>query len=224
MIIGKIVLILVISYIFGSIPFGVLISRKFAGVDVRKFGSGKIGTTNVLRTVGKKAALFVGVLDILKGALPVIITGVIFKNTPVIVANIDFGVVVLQALAAMAAITGHSFSIFLKFQGGRGVATFFGGLIALCPIAAIIGAEMLILSIGLTRYVSLGSIIGAVGTYAILIPLSLFNGFPLVVLIYSLIGAIFIMVMHRDNISRLLKGTERRLGEKADKQNTVPNN
>jgi acyl phosphate:glycerol-3-phosphate acyltransferase len=174
--------------------------------------------------VGKKAALFVGVLDILKGALPVILTGVFFKNTPVIVANIDLGVVALQSLAAMAAITGHSFSVFLRFQGGRGVATFFGGLIALCPIAAIIGAEMLILSIGLTRYVSLGSIIGAVGTYAILIPLSLFNGFPLVVLIYSLIGAIFIMVMHRDNISRLLKGTERRLGEKVKKPDAVTNN
>jgi glycerol-3-phosphate acyltransferase PlsY len=223
MIIGTIAIIIVLSYIFGSIPFGVLIGRKFAGVDVRKYGSGKMGTTNVLRTAGKKAALFVGLLDILKGALPVIITGIVLKNQPVIVADADLGVVVPQAFAALAAIIGHTFSVFLKFRGGRGVATFFGGLIALCPIAAIIGAEMLILGIGLTRFVSLGSIIGAVGTYAILIPLSLLNGFPLVVLIYSLVGAIFIMVMHRDNISRLLNGTERRLGEKAETRNTVPN-
>jgi glycerol-3-phosphate acyltransferase PlsY len=223
MIIGTIALIIVLSYIFGSIPFGVLIGRKFAGVDIRKYGSGKMGATNVLRTAGKKAAIFVGVLDVLKGALPVIFTGVILKNEPIIVANVDLGVVVPQAFAALAAITGHTFSVFLKFRGGRGVATFFGGLVALCPIAGVFGAEVLIISIGITRFVSFGSIVGAVGTYAILIPLYLLNGFPLTILVYSLIGAIFIIVMHRDNISRLLNGTERRLGEKAEARNTVPN-
>jgi acyl phosphate:glycerol-3-phosphate acyltransferase len=223
MIVLKIILIVIGSYLIGSIPFGVLIGRKLAGVDVRKYGSGKMGMTNVLRTAGKKAAILVGVLDVVKGAIPVLVTGFILKNQPVLIGDVDMGVEMAQSLAALASILGHSFPIYMGFKGGRGVATFFGGLIALCPIAAIIGAEMLIISIGLTRYVSLGSIIGAVGTYAILIPLSFLNGFPFVVLIYSLIGAVFIMVMHRDNIARLLNGTERKLGEKATHPNVTSN-
>ena len=216
MIIAKFVITIIIGYLIGSIPFGVIIGKKFAGVDVRNYGSGKMGTTNVLRTAGRKAAIIVGILDVLKGVLPVIIAGLIVKDNFIIIGNVGLGVVVSQVAAALAAIAGHNWPIFLKFKGGRGVAVFFGGLIALCPAAALFGGEVLILGVGLTRFVSLGSIVGAVGSYAILVPLTFLNGIPFVILVYGLIGAIVIIVMHRDNIVRLLNGKERKLGEKVE--------
>lgn len=216
MIIAKFIIILILGYLIGSIPFGVIIGKIFAGVDIRNYGSGKMGTTNVLRTAGKKAAIMVGILDVLKGVLPVVIAGLIMRDDFLIVGNIGLGVVVSQVAAALAAMAGHNWPIFLKFKGGRGVAVFFGGLIALCPAAALFGGEVLILGIGLTRFVSLGSIVGAVGSYAILVPLTILNGIPLVILVYALIGAIVIIVMHKDNIVRLLNGKERKIGEKVE--------
>lgn len=217
MIIAKVLSILVMGYLVGSIPFGVLISRRFARVDVREYGSGKTGMTNVLRTVGRKAAALVVILDILKGALAVMIAGLIFGRDYLIVGNFAMGLLAVQVLAALAAMAGHNWSIFLKFRGGRGVATFFGGLIALCPGAALFGGEVGIIGAGLTGFASLGSLAGVVGAYAILIPLTIINGFPIEYLAYVLIGGLAIIIMHRDNIIRLVKGKERRLGEKADK-------
>jgi glycerol-3-phosphate acyltransferase PlsY len=109
--------------------------------------------------------------------------------------------------------------MFLGFKGGRGVATFFGGLIALCPPAALFGGEILFLGAGLTKFASLGSIAGAVGAYAVLVPLTIMHGFPIEYLVYALVGTIIIMFMHRDNIVRLFNGKERRLGEKAKEPN-----
>lgn len=216
MIILQFLAVIVVGYLLGSIPSGVLIGRLFAKVDIRQYGSGKIGSTNVLRTAGKKAAALVLFLDLLKGALSVVFAGLIVGDTYLVIGN-DFGLglLVAQVLAALASIAGHNWSIFLKFKGGRGVATFFGGLAALCPVAALFGSEVFILGAGVTRFSSLGSIAGVVGTYTILIPLTVFNGFPLEYLIYALIGTILIIVMHRENIMRLLTGKERRLGEKA---------
>jgi glycerol-3-phosphate acyltransferase PlsY len=216
MIIFQFIAVIIVGYLVGSIPSGVLVSRLFSKVDVREYGSGKIGATNVLRTAGKKAAALVLFLDIVKGALAVIFAGLIVgRNYLVIGDNFGLGLLVAQVLAALAAITGHNWSIFLGFKGGRGVATFFGGLVALCPVAALFGSEVFIIGAGLTRFASLGSIAGVVGTYSILIPLTIFNGFPLEYLIYTLIGTVFIVIMHRENIARLLSGKERRLGEKA---------
>ena len=216
MIITKFIIAIVLGYLIGSIPFGVIIGQRLAGVDVRKYGSGKMGTTNVLRTAGRKAAILVGVMDIMKGVLAVIFAGLIIGNDFLIIGDFGLGMVVCQVSAALAAVAGHNWPIFLKFHGGRGVATFFGGLIALCPAAALFGGEVLILGVGLTRFVSFGSIAGVVGCYAILIPLTVLNGFPYVVLLYALVGAIVIILMHRDNIVRLFKGKERKLGEKAE--------
>ncbi len=127
------------------------------------------------------------------------------------VGDFSLGILVAQCLAALAAMAGHNWSVFLKFKGGRGVATFFGGLIALCPPAAIFGGEILIIGAGLTRFVSLGSIAGVVGTYTILVALTIMNGFPVEYLAYALIGTIVIVVMHRGNIRRLISGKERKL-------------
>ena len=211
MIIAQFVAVVIIGYLLGSIPFGALISRRSAKVDIRQHGSGKTGTTNVLRTAGGKAAALVASLDVLKGVLAVVFAGLIVDKGYLVVGSFGLGALVAQVMAALAAIAGHNWPVFLKFKGGRGVATFFGGLIALCPPAALFGGEILILGAGLTRFASLGSIAGAVGAYTILMPLTIMNGFPVEYLAYALIGTIIIIVMHRDNIKRLISGTERKL-------------
>lgn len=217
MIIAKFVAVVLIGYLLGSIPFGLLISKRSGKVDVRQYGSGKIGATNVLRAAGRKAAALVVVLDVSKGALAVVLAGLIIGRSYLVVGDFGLGALVAQVLAALAAMAGHNWPVFLKFHGGRGVATFFGGLAALYPPAAIFGGQIFIIGAGLTKFASLGSIAGAVGTYAILVPLTIMNGFPIEYLAYALIGTIIIIVMHRGNIRRLVSGKERKLGEKAEK-------
>jgi len=216
--IAKFVAVVVVGYLLGSIPFGVLIGRRMAKVDVRQYGSGKMGATNVLRTAGKKAAIISGVLDLLKGALAVIFAGLIWWGLSNSGGSFSYWWLLssAQVAAALAAVVGHIWPIFLKFRGGRGVATYFGGLIALCPVAAVFGGEALIVGAGLTGFASLGSILGVVGVYAILLPLTIMHGFPLEYLVYALAGTILIIAVHRDNIARLLSGKERRLGIKVN--------
>ena len=217
MLIAKFVAVVVIGYLLGSIPFGLLVAKRWAKVDVRQYGSGKIGMTNVLRTAGKKAAALVLALDLLKGVLAVVFAGLIVGSAYGEVNGFGLGVVVAEVLAGLAAIAGHNWSLFLKFRGGRGVVTFFGGLAALCPPAAIFGAEVFIIGAGVTKYASLASITAAVATYTILVPLVIMNRFPIEYLAYTLIGTILIFIMHRDNIIRLLSGKERKLGDRAGK-------
>jgi glycerol-3-phosphate acyltransferase PlsY len=218
MMLAKFAAVVVLGYLLGSIPIGYLLTKRQAKVDVTQFGSGKTGTTNVLRTAGRKSAALVATMDLLKGVVAVILAGLIVGRGYLVIGNFGFGTLVAQVLAALAAVVGHNWSIFLGFRGGRGVATFLGGLIALCPIAAVVGGEIIIISAGLTQYVSLASIAGVVGAYAILVPLTIMNGFPLEYLLYALIGAVIIIVMHRDNIMRLVRGKERKLGEKGEKR------
>jgi len=222
MIIAKFVAVVLIGYLLGSIPFGLLISKRSNKVDIRQYGSGKIGATNVLRAAGRKAAALVVFLDVSKGALAVVLAGLIIGRSYLVVGDFALGALVAQVLAALAAMAGHNWSVFLKFHGGRGVATFMGGLIALCPVAAIFGGQIFIIGAGLTKFASLGSIAGAVGTYVILVPLTIMNGFPIEYLAYALIGTIIIVVMHRGNIRRLVSGKERKLDEKAEKAGSPP--
>lgn len=222
MLIAKLVSVVIIGYLLGAIPFGVLVARRMAKVEVTDHGSGKIGTTNVFRIVGVKAAVMVACLDLLKGGLAVLIAGAIVGESFVVVAGYPVGILAAQILAALAAIAGHIWSVFLKFKGGRGVAPFLGAMFALCPVAGLFGGEVLVAGALLTRYASLGSIGSAVGSYAILLPLTIMSGFPIEYLIYALIGTVVIIVMHRDNIARLIAGTERRLGEKAEKGVSPP--
>ena len=217
MIIAKFAAVVILGYLLGSIPFGLLIGRRSAKVDLRQCGSGRTGATHVLRTAGQKAAALVAVLDVSKGGLAVLFAGLIVRGDYLVLGEFGVGMLVAQVLAALAAILGHNFPVFVKFKGGRGVATFFGGLVALCPVVALFGGEILIIGAGLTKYASLGSIAGVVGTYAILVPLTIMNDFPVEYLAYTLLGTIIIIFMHRDNIARLIKGKERKLGEKAEK-------
>ncbi|MCJ7764083.1 MAG: glycerol-3-phosphate 1-O-acyltransferase PlsY [Dehalococcoidales bacterium] len=217
MLIAKFILVAFIGYLLGSIPFGLIVSKYRAKIDIRHYGSGKIGGTNVLRTLGKKAFLLVVLLDISKGALAVVFAGIIVGQEYMVVGSSGLGLIFAQVIAALAAITGHIWPIFLKFKGGRGVATFIGGLIALCPAVGLFGGEALIIGAGLSGFASLGSIIGVVGAYTILIPLTIMNGFPIEYLVYTLLGTLLIVFVHRDNIKRLLSGKERKLNQKSEK-------
>ncbi len=215
MIIAQYLIVIAVGYLLGSIPFGLILTRISAKVDIREIGSGKTGATNVMRVLGKKAAGLVLFLDFSKGALAVLFAGYIFKTTYLFWDDALWLLTTgAEVLAACAAIAGHTWPVFIKFKGGRGVATFFGGLVALFPPAAIFGGEVLIIGAGLTKYMSLGSIAGAVGTYALLAPLTIMDGFPYEYLVYTAVGSVFIIATHRDNIARLLAGTERRLGER----------
>lgn len=206
---------LVAGYLIGSLPFGVIIGKLFAKVDVRSYGSGKMGTTNVLRVAGKKAAAAVLILDMFKGAGAVVLAWFLLRGQ----YQADVGTLEWyllrssSALAALAAIAGHIWPVFLKFRGGRGVATFYGGMFALCPAVAFLSGQVFILGASATRFVSLASIAGAVATYVILVPMVIFSGFPWENLLYGAVGAIAVIFMHRDNIIRLINGKERRLGE-----------
>jgi glycerol-3-phosphate acyltransferase PlsY len=217
MMIARYLASMIIGYLLGSIPFGLILSKTISGVDVREWGSGKVGATNVLRSAGKKVAVLSASLDIVKGFLAVTFAGLIIGKSYVMIGSLGFGPLFGQVLAGLAAVAGHNWSVFLNFRGGSGVATFLGGWAALLPMVALFGGEVLVLGAASTLFVSLGSIAGVVGTYAILIPLTIFNHYPIEYLLYATIGVGMILYTHRGNIVRLFKGIERKLGEKADK-------
>ena len=198
------------SYLLGAVPIGLLVGKAFGNVDVRDSGSGRTGATNVLRTLGWKAAVPVVLFDLLKGSLAVITSGFI-ADTPGEVAG------------AVAVVVGHSRSIFIGFGGGRGVIPAGGAALALVWPAAIIGTIVGILIIALTRYVSLGSLLGTVTCVGIMVAfaaLGLAPPFlevvPFVIGPLALVGGAIIIYAHRDNIQRLIRGTERRFGQPAE--------
>ena len=213
MILMKMVAVLVLAYLLGSLMFGLLVSRRRGTTDIREYGSGKTGATNVLRTHGKKAAAVAAGLDLAKGALAVGLVGLIVGDDSVLIAGYELDRVLIQVGAGLAAVAGHIWPVFYKFRGGRGVATFFGGLFVISPVAGLLGGGVLIIVVALTRFASLGSIVSVAVTYATLVALHIINGFPLEYIFYVMIGGITIIVVHRDNIGRLLHGKERRLGE-----------
>jgi acyl phosphate:glycerol-3-phosphate acyltransferase len=215
--IGKYLASMILGYLLGSIPWGLILAKRIAGVDVRQLGSGKTGATNVLRSAGKKVAILSGLLDIVKGAAAVLLAGWIVGKGYMIIGQFGFGALMAQVLAGLSAVAGHNWPVFLHFKGGSGVATFFGGLVAMLPIVGLLGGEIVVLGAATTLFVSLGSIAGVVGTYALLVPLTIIAGWPIEYLIYSLGGTVMIIYTHRGNIKRLLAGVERKLGQKADK-------
>jgi glycerol-3-phosphate acyltransferase PlsY len=194
-----------IAYLIGSIPFGLLAGKLVAKVDIREYGSGKIGMTNVLRTAGVTAAAVVLLLDMGKAVAAVVIARLLFDSGGA------------EAAAALTVIFGHNWPVFIGFRGGRGTASGWGGLLILSPIAGVIATVVGVVLVGLTRYVSLGSITAAALGSAMLVVLAIFyDPVPLVYSWYGIIGGTLIVVRHRDNIQRLLNGTERKIGRKAD--------
>ncbi len=217
-IIWRSLIAIVIGYVLGSIPWGVIIGRRVAKVDVRDYGSGKMGTTNVARVAGKKAAILVAFLDVSKGALAVGICWLMLHGEyNVSIHSVEWWLLrMAPVIAALAAVAGHTWPVFLRFRGGRGVATFYGGLCAICPPVALVTGLVAVLGASLTRFVSLASIVGAITAYIVLVPLTILNHFPIEYLIYALMGAVIIILTHRDNMGRLLAGRERRLGERVE--------
>lgn len=199
------------GYLLGSIPFGVLAGRFFGKRDPRTFGSGKTGATNVLRTLGPGPAVFVVVGDVLKGVLAVLLARYVFFGghaDPTIQAT-------AEAVAGFCAILGHNYSILIGFKGGRGVLTGAGAMLIMSPFTTLIGLICAVVPIAITRYVSLGSIMGAAGSIITELVLLLTGHDSLPHFIFILVGGIVIIASHRDNISRLLNGTERKLGQPA---------
>jgi len=186
-------IVLTASYFLGSLPFGLLIAKWWKGIDVREHGSGNIGATNVYRVVGKPAGIVVFVLDVGKGVTP-----------PLAAAHLHLSGW-WQIGAGATAILGHSFSPFLGFKGGKGVATGLGVLFGIAPMVGLIGWAAWGVTVAITGYVSLGSIVAAI----VLAPLSLlFYKGDTARLVFCICAGIFGIFRHRANIGRLLKGTE----------------
>lgn len=192
----ELILSVLIAYLIGSIPTGYIVVKLFTGQDIRKSGSGSTGATNVKRIMGKKWFFIVMFLDAFKGALPVILAK-IFATT-----FIHSGLI--PVLCAVAVILGHSKSIFLKFTGGKSVASGVGTIIALNWQVGLIIALTWSAITYFSKYVSLGSII-ALAVSPIL--MYLFRE-PIAYILYCVLGALYITYLHRENILRLLKGTE----------------
>lgn len=199
------IIISVIAYFIGSISFSVIFSRKFAGFDVRDKGSKNAGTTNVLRTVGKKVAALTLVCDILKGVISIVIAIIAGK----IWTDVDMEI--LKYLAGFFAILGHTFPIFFEFRGGKGVATALGVLITLNWKIGLICLIFALIIIAFTRMVSVGSILSAV-LYPILTVFMGEASFGAVIM--SILIALFIIFNHRENLKRIKNGTENKLSFK----------
>ena len=191
------------AYLLGSVQPGLLLVRLVMRRDVREVGSGKTGMTNVMRAAGKKAAALVFVLDVAKGVLPVLVAASVSDDAW------------LEAATATVVVVGHVFPVFAGFRGGRGVATGVGAAGALLPWAGVAGIVFVPVVL-LTRYVSLGSILGVAAVFAGFVVAMVSYDLPTPHFVFALIIGPLIIGMHRDNIVRLLRGTERRIGQREE--------
>lgn len=196
-----------VAYLLGSIPFGYLLVRFFRKEDIRQKGSGNIGATNVIRSGAKGLGAVTFLLDVLKGAGAVLLCGAVAARWGLSPAVRDNAV----AIAALFAILGHIYTIWLGFKGGKGVATAFGVFLALDPWAALAGLCVFVVIFALSRYVSLGSILAAVAfpIFALVLPHGARTAWETAVLF---LVPLIVIVKHRENIGRLLQGKEYRFG------------
>ncbi len=212
---GQLLLVAIIGYLWGSVPAGYWMGKLLRGkdFDIRAYGSHKIGATNVLRTLGRVPAIIVFVFDLSKGLGPALLATLV----PAFYVS-GWG----PPLAALTALIGHCYPLFIGFRGGRGVSTGAGALLILSPLVLVISALTTLITIATTRYVSLGSILG--GASAILFSLifffvglanpAFFGKVPFQYLLFLVLGPLLVIILHYDNIGRLLAGTERKIGQK----------
>lgn len=192
-------LVIGFAYLIGGIPWGVVMAKMTGGPDPRTIGSGRTGGANVMRALGPRVALASGVLDVLKGVVAVGVA---------IVVGADL---VVQILAALAAILGHSRSVWIGFAGGRGIAPGLGGLLVLQPVAALVIMPVFAIVLVVSRYSSLASLTStAIGAVVVIVTVWVSSISPLYA-VYALAAAAMIWIFHLDNIQRLLAGTERRI-------------
>lgn len=211
------IIMVIIAYLIGSVNFSILISKKMAGFDVREKGSGNAGSTNVLRTVGKKAALITLVCDILKGVISVLIALLVGK-----IAGESANSAIVVEIAALAVVIGHTFPVFFGFRGGKGVATSLGVILIVNWKIGLICLVFALALMALTRMVSLGSISASV-LFAVLtmfIRDSYIGGieFDFSFIIFGILLAALVIFNHRTNLKRIINGTENKLNfKKKDK-------
>ena len=202
---------MVLAYLVGSISFGLLIGKLIKGIDIRNFGSGSTGATNVARVCGPIWGIIALILDMGKAAIPVALT-VYILETP------DWS----HSLTGLSAIAGHIWPLFTNFKGGKGIASGWAALIVLSPWAGVAATLAAAPVIGITRYVSLGSIVGSVVGGLSITVLAILNNLetegvpniPFVYSAYGLIGGAITVLLHKDNVKRLIKGNESKLGQK----------
>lgn len=194
------------SYFIGSLPFGFWIGLAY-GKDIRQIGSGNVGATNVIRILGWGPGLVVFALDVLKGAIPSYFAAHWQANHPLLagISPLDFGLI-----CGVLAVVGHMLSPFLAFRGGKGVATGLGALLGVAPIVGISGFLGFLVVLGLTKYVSLGSIAGAITVMAVAV---ITRQSPLLLTVFGLL-CVYIVYRHVPNIKRLKEGTEPKIGQK----------
>lgn len=198
------IIIIIIAYLLGNISTSYIISKRVAGVDIRTQGSGNAGSTNVLRTLGKKAGLITFIGDLLKGIVAVLIAEMIAKLT-----NID--IVTAGYIGVVGVVCGHNWPVFLGFRGGKGVATSLGSMIAVNPIIALTCFGIFLVIVAITKYVSLGSVLSI--SMSPIFMLILHNEKGLLATLFLTLSVIF---THRENIKRLVNGTERKIGQKKE--------
>ncbi|MCL5946520.1 MAG: glycerol-3-phosphate 1-O-acyltransferase PlsY [Chloroflexi bacterium] len=198
---------IVMGYLCGSVPVGYIVGRLYRGVDVREYGSRRTGATNVLRTLGPGAAVMVALGDAVKGVIAVEIGQLATAPYGV---EAQHGAIVCAALAALA---GHNWSIFMRWRGGRGVLVSAGALAVLFPPAFVVSAIVALVVIGLFRFVSLGSLVGAILAALLILGAIVEGREPPIYALFAVLGAAVIILQHRDNIERLRSGTERKLGQ-----------
>lgn len=189
---------LLLGYGVGSLPLGYLVANRFKGIDLRRVGSGNVGAANVYRTAGLAIAALVVLVDVAKGATSVMLAVRLTTGSAVPVG------------AGVAAIIGHVYPVWLRFHGGKGVATACGVFWLLAPLATAVAASVFVAVVWMTRYVSLGSVIAT----ALLPPLAWITREPVPVIAGSILAALLIIQRHRGNLARLQQGTERRLGQR----------
>jgi glycerol-3-phosphate acyltransferase PlsY len=197
------VALIVLAYLVGSLPVGVIVARLTGARDPRTVGSGRIGGTNALRAMGYRRGLTVGLLDIGKGVLPVVLATLLGASA------------LVRALTAVAAMLGAWRSLFLRFHGGRGVATGIGAMLVIQPLIVILGAPVFFGLIAITRYVSVGSLGAAAAAPAILGAFVWLGRNDPADLVFGVVGAGLVWIAHADNIGRLLRGEERRFDFRA---------
>lgn len=187
------------SYLAGAVPFGMMIARRVADVDITQKGSGNIGATNVARELGLKWGLLTLLLDLLKGFVPVSLFAVLSPNH-------DLGL----AVVGLSALLGHQFSVFKRFRGGKGVATALGVCLALSPLFTLVAVSVFLLTVAVSNFVSLGSMLAA----CIMPFLFAITGRGWIMITASMLMAGLICLKHRENIQRLIRGEERKWGKK----------
>jgi acyl phosphate:glycerol-3-phosphate acyltransferase len=202
-------LIVVVAYLLGSIPTGYLLVRLFRNQDIRSVGSGNIGATNVLRSGGKGLGAATFLLDMLKGCAAVWVGGLLGE---LLLPGMPFRDA--QAIAALAAVIGHMFPVWLRFRGGKGVATGFGVFLVAAPLAALAAITTFAIVLLLSRYVSLASIIGA-ASFPVFAWFLVHGDKPVFYIAVQAAVALLIILKHHQNIGRLLAGTESRFGAHA---------